>query len=146
MRFLKSEGRGKAMLCKKTARHGFTLLELLIVVIIVGILASVAIPQFTNATDKARETEGRAIIDALLTGETAYYQERGTFTAVTSELITGTLPTMKNWTNTALNQSAGTVVTVTMNGATATHNHTTHVLRGVLTDAGVRVVTNQNGA
>ncbi len=130
----------------KINERGFTLLELLIVVIIVGILAAVAIPQFTNATDKAREAEARAIIDSVLTAETAYYQERGTFTTVLSELITGTLPTMKNWTNTALLQSAGTLVTVTMNGATATHNHTTHVMRGVLTDAGVRVITNQDGA
>ncbi len=124
---------------------GFTLLELLIVVIIVGILAAVAIPQFTNATDRSREAEGRAVIDSLMTAETAYYQERGTFTTVTSDLL-ATVPTMKNWANTALLQSAGTLVTVTMNGATATHNHTTHVLRGVLTDAGVRVITNQDGA
>ena len=39
---------------KKPARHGFTLVEILIVVVILGILATIAIPQFSQSTDDAR--------------------------------------------------------------------------------------------
>jgi len=41
---------------RKTARKGFTLVEILIVVIILGILAAIVIPQFTNASQDARRS------------------------------------------------------------------------------------------
>ena len=41
---------------RKTRRSGFTLVEILIVVIILGILAAIVIPQFTNASEDARHS------------------------------------------------------------------------------------------
>ena len=125
-------------------RKGFTLLELLIVVIIVGILAAVAIPQFTNATDRSRESEGRAAIDALLTAESAYYQDRGTFTTTSTDLL-ASVPTMRNWLTPVITQGTGTLVTVSVNGNTAAHNHVAHFVTGTMTDVGVRTIANNSG-
>ncbi len=63
----------------KARSKGFTLLELLIVVIIIGALASVALPQFGKMVKKARASEAIANIGAILTAEQVLYQE-GDFT------------------------------------------------------------------
>ncbi|TVQ61783.1 MAG: prepilin-type N-terminal cleavage/methylation domain-containing protein [Phycisphaerales bacterium] len=47
------------------ARKGFTLVEILIVVVILGILAAVVVPQFTNAADDARSGNIRAQLSTL---------------------------------------------------------------------------------
>ena len=56
-------------------RQGFTLLELLIVVIIVGILASVAIPQLSDFVEKSRGAEAVSNLDAIRIGMLAYQLE-----------------------------------------------------------------------
>ena len=67
---------------------GFTLLELLVVVIIVGILATIAVPSFTRAMERARQSEASAFLDTLKTSEEAYYQENQKYTASFSLLMT----------------------------------------------------------
>ena len=60
-------------------RKGFTLIELMIVVAIIGILAAIAIPNFLKFQAKSRTTEARTNLGAIFTGETSYYGEANTY-------------------------------------------------------------------
>jgi len=68
-------------LTSNVKNQGFTLIELLIVVVILGVLAAVAIPQFTSSTD---EVKVAAIDSTLATTRTAidmYFQDHGEYPA-----------------------------------------------------------------
>ncbi|MDO4227473.1 pilin [Neisseria sp.] len=52
---------------KKTTQSGFTLIELMTVVAIVGILAALALPMYTNYTGKAQVAEGMSLLKGLKT-------------------------------------------------------------------------------
>jgi len=67
-------------------RKGFTLIELLIVVIILGILATIALPQFGTVVEKAKRAEADSNIAALETGEAIYYVEEDEYTNVIGNL------------------------------------------------------------
>ena len=64
---------------KYLKEKGFTLVELMIVIVIVGILAAVAIPKFTNAADKARASEFPTILTGIYTQEEAFKAQVGTY-------------------------------------------------------------------
>ena len=61
-------------------KTGFTLIELLVVVLIIGILASIALPQYTRAVERARLTEARTVLDSVAKAQTVYYLYHGQFT------------------------------------------------------------------
>ena len=67
-----------------TSNDAFTLVELLIVVVIVGVLSAVALPQFFNQTKKAAATEGTQQASAIAKQAAAYYLEQGTLGTVDS--------------------------------------------------------------
>jgi type IV pilus assembly protein PilA len=62
-------------------RNGFTLIELLIVVVIIGILASIAIPQFANTKEKAYIASMKSDLRNLVTAEEAYFADSGKYSA-----------------------------------------------------------------
>ena len=59
-------------------KKGFTLIEVLIVVIILGILATLAIPQFNSMVNRARLAEAWAGLGAVRTAQAVYYMEDAT--------------------------------------------------------------------
>lgn len=67
-------------------RKGFTLIELIIVIIIVGILASVGLTQYTKVVEKGRAAEARLILGSLRTAQISYYMENGAYTASVASL------------------------------------------------------------
>ncbi|WP_419861978.1 type IV pilin protein [Candidatus Palauibacter sp.] len=62
--------------------EGFTLIELLIVVVIIGILAAIAIPQFTSTKEKAFDAAAQSDIRNLMTAEEAYFFNHQAYAAV----------------------------------------------------------------
>ena len=67
------------MFTKFHNRKGFTLIELMIVVVIIGILAALAIPRFMQATTKSKQSEAKGILKQIYTMERTYRQENGSY-------------------------------------------------------------------
>ncbi|MHB8154861.1 MAG: type IV pilin protein [Candidatus Omnitrophota bacterium] len=65
-------------------KKGFTLVELLVVIIIVGILASVGISQYTKVIEKGRAAEARMILGNLRAAEIAEFNENGAYVIAAS--------------------------------------------------------------
>ena len=72
---------------RKNCQHsGFTLVELLVVVIIIGILSAIALPNFINQVGKARQTEAKNNLGAIGRAQQAYHFEHNTFASTLSQL------------------------------------------------------------
>lgn len=66
-------------------QEGFTLIELMIVVAIIGILAAIAIPNFLTYQLKSRQAEAKTNLQAIKTSEVAFQAERGCYVGITAE-------------------------------------------------------------
>lgn len=64
----------------KKRNGGFTLVELLIVIVIIGILATLAVPQYQKMVERSKTAEAYNFMDALRKAECLYYTQFGVFT------------------------------------------------------------------
>ena len=72
---------------KHNVQKGFTLIELMIVVAIIGILAAIAIPAYQDYTIKSRVSEGASLSGAFKTGVELYWSENGTLSGLTDNSV-----------------------------------------------------------
>jgi type IV pilus assembly protein PilA len=95
---------------------GFTLIELMVVVLIIAILIAIAIPTFLGARTRAQDRAVQSNLRNALTAEKSYYTDSQAYTAVTADLL-AIEPSLKYNTNAAptvnneiyVNASGGTV-------------------------------------
>ncbi|MFQ5471038.1 MAG: type II secretion system protein [Gammaproteobacteria bacterium] len=69
---------------------GFTIIELLIVVVILGILAAIAIPEFTSSTDEAKDGSLKSTLQRMRTAISLYQQQHGAYPGVNKTAASAT--------------------------------------------------------
>src|SRR3989344_151464 len=72
------------MVSLKHKQQGFTIVELLIVIVVIGILATLVITTFTGIQQKARNTKRQTDINTLHSQVEAYYAQKGRYPTLTN--------------------------------------------------------------
>ncbi|MCI7463860.1 MAG: type II secretion system GspH family protein [Campylobacter sp.] len=99
-------------------KKGFTMIELIFVIVILGILASVAIPRLAATREDAEISAGVANIRTLLSDANAYYVAKGNFNGAKWKDFTNA--PLKDSNGNAIDAKVGAVGSITSSGGTKT--------------------------
>jgi type IV pilus assembly protein PilA len=108
---------------KQSKTQGFTLIELLVVVIIVGVLATIALPNFLGQIGKARETEFKNAVGSINRAQQSYHFERRIFAGAENALGLKVSPGT-NLDNVVFSGPSATIATVYSRNAEASQDGT----------------------
>jgi type IV pilus assembly protein PilA len=135
---------------KSTRRRldaGFTLIELIVVVVIIGILTAIATPSIINQSSAAKATAAKQRVNTVNKTQQGYYSQHGTFATTFDLLATGVL---KGGTTAVTEEFTYTLADVSNAGAaigaqpsdTAIHAYTGGILRFTNSSQEIVVVSN----
>ena len=99
----------------RSVQKGFTLIELMIVVAIIGILAAVALPAYQDYTKRSRVTEGLALASGAKTAVTEFYSSQGTWPSSNTEAGLAAASDIKGDSVNSVTVAASGVITAVMN-------------------------------
>lgn len=86
------------LLNKDKSDKGFSLIELLVVIIVIGILSAIALPSFLNQANKAKESEAKTYVGSMNRAQQAYYIEKSSFATGVTQLGLGISTQTENYT------------------------------------------------
>ncbi len=84
------------LLKKLTEQKGFTLVEVMVVIVIIGILVSITVSQFSKQANKAKTARAEAELKSMATIISIYYAEKNVYPTADTNTTTGIETVMKN--------------------------------------------------